>query len=269
MIGGSFTSYNGTSRNRIARLNTDGNLDSSFNPGTGVTGTNVGISSITLQSDGKILIVGSFTAYNGTPKNRLARLNTDGSIETSFNPVTGANSNVSSIALQLDGKIIIGGSFTAYNGTDRNSIARLNTDGSLDTNFNPRIGIGGSLGGNSSFLYSIALQSDGKILIGGGFSTYSAITRNGIARLNIDGSLDNSFNPGIGANDYVSSIALQSDGKILMGGSFTTYNGTPRNRIARLNANGSLDNSFNPGTGVAGANFSKVYSIVLQQDGKS
>jgi len=256
LIGGSFTSYNGTSINKIARLNTDGSLDTTFNPGT--TGANSSVQSIALQSDGKILIGGQFTTYNSTAINRIARLNADGSLDTSFNVGTGANKDVSSIAIQSDGKILIVGDFTSYNGTSIYKIARLNTDGSLDATFNP-----GS--GSDSKIFEIALQSDGKILIGGDFIFYNGTAKNRIARLNADGSLDPSFNVGIGANSVVISIALQSDGKILIGGVFHDYNGTAVNRIARLNADGSLDMTFNPGT--AGAN-SSVQSIAIQSDGK-
>ena len=155
----------------------------------------------------------------------------DGSLDTSFNPGSVANSGVLSIASQPDGKILIGGWLTQYNGTTRNDIARLNSDGSLDTSFNPGSGVHGSIS-------SIALQPDGKILIGGEFTQYNGTTRNNIARLNPDGSLDTSFDPGSGADSSISSIALQPDGKILIGGGFTEYNGTPRNNIARLNSSG-------------------------------
>ena len=254
LIGGLFTSYNGTSRYRMARLNADGSLDASFNPGSGA---NNNVYSIALQPDGKILIGGEFISYNGTYRNYLTRLNADGSLDASFNPGTGASYTVYSIALQPDGKILIGGSFTSYNGTSRKYIARLNADGTLDASFNPGTGANG-------YVNSIALQPDGKVLIGGEFASYNRTTRRRIARLNADGSLDASFNPGSGANGSVYSIALQPDGKVLIGGYFTSYNGTSRNRIARLNADGSLDASFNPGTGAS----STVYPIALQPDGK-
>jgi uncharacterized delta-60 repeat protein len=253
IIGGQFTSYNGTAQNRIARLNSDGSLDRSFNSGIG---TNSPVNLIKLQTDGKILIAGFFTSYNGIARNRIARLNPDGSLDDSFNPVTGANSCVNSLALQTDGKILIVGWFTAYNGTARNRIARLNMDGTLDSSFNPGTGA-------NDYVYSIALQSDGKILIGGYFTSYNGSARNRIARLNTDGSVDVSFNSATGANGYVYTIAVQSDGKMLIGGDFTNYNGTARNRIARLNTDGSIDNSCNFGTG---AN-SIIRSIALQSNG--
>ncbi|MBI4826670.1 MAG: delta-60 repeat domain-containing protein, partial [Nitrospirae bacterium] len=160
-------------------------------------------------------------------------------------------SSVNSIALQTDGKILIGGAFTTIGEITRNGIARLNSDSSLDAAFNPNA---------NDFVSSIAVQADGKILIGGYFTTIGGVTRNRIARLNSDGSLDAAFNPN--ANDFVSSIAVQADGKILIGGAFTTIGGVTRNRIARLNSDGSLDVAFNPNAS------SSVNSIALQTDGK-
>jgi uncharacterized delta-60 repeat protein len=254
IIVGFFTRYNGVGRKGIARINADGSLDPTFNPGTGANGP---VESFALQPDGKILIGGYFTSYNGNARNYIARLNADGSLDATFNPGTGASSLVESIVLQPDGKILIGGWFTSYNGTARNRIARLNADGSLDATFNPGTGA-------SSTVNSIALQPDGKILIGGSFTSFNGMSRDRIARLNADGSLDATFNPGTGASNPVYSFALQPDGKILIGGFFTSYNGTSRGRIARLNPDGSLDATFNPGTGANG----DVRSIALQPDGK-
>jgi uncharacterized delta-60 repeat protein len=254
IIGGQFTSFNGTTRNRIARLNADGSLDTTFNPGSGA---NIYVSTIALQPDGKIIIGGIFTSYNGTARNRIARLNADGSLDTTFNPGTGANDYVSIITLQSDGKIIIGGQFTSFNGTARNYIARLNADGSLDTTFN-------SGSGASNSVSTIALQPDGKIIIGGQFTSFNGTARNRIARLNTDGSLDTTFDPGTGSNNLVRTTTLQTDGKIIIGGAFTSFNGTARNRIVRLNADGSLDTTFNIGSG---AN-DEVLTTALQPDSK-
>ncbi|HBG71995.1 MAG: hypothetical protein A2W93_05425 [Bacteroidetes bacterium GWF2_43_63] len=253
IIGGSFTAYNGMTRKGIARLNTDGSLDASFNPGTG-TGT---VLTTAIQSDGKIIIGGSFTIYNGTTINRIARLNADGSLDATFDPAGGANNTVNTIAVQNDGKIIIGGNFTTYNGTTRNYIARINTDGSLDTSFDP-----GS--GTNFYIYSIAVQSNGKIIIGGNFLNYNGTTRSKIARINADGSLDTTFNPGNGANGTILTTAIQSDGKIIIGGHFSTYDGWARDKIARINADGSLDGTFLPSTG---AN-TVVRTTAIQSDGK-
>jgi len=257
IIVGRFTAYNGTARGRIARLNADGTLDATFNPGTGAIGTVETIETAAIQTDGKIIIGGSFTIYNGTFINRIARLNADGTLDATFTPGTGASSTVRTSALQPDGKIIMGGDFASYNGTGRNRIARLNADGTLDATFNP------GTGANNRVL-TTALQPDGKIIIGGWFTNYNGAPINRIARLNADGTLDATFNPGTGANNRVHTIALQPDGKIIIGGLFTSYNGTGIIRIARLNADGTLDATFNPGTGADGP----VVTTALQPDGK-
>lgn len=256
IIGGDFWSYNGTNICRIARLNTDGTLDTSFNPGTGPAGS---VRAVSIQSDGKIIIGGDFTSYNGTGRNRIARLNTDGSLDTSFDPGAGANDWVWSISIQSDGQIIIGGDFTSYSGIGRNRIARLSSNGSLDTSFNPGTGA-------NNWVWSTSIQSDGRIIIGGDFTSCNGADRNGVARLNTNGSLDASFNPGTGPNGTVRSTTIQSDGKIILGGRFTSFNGRNRNRIARLNTNGSLDISFNSGT--AGNDYGNISSISIQDNGK-
>jgi uncharacterized delta-60 repeat protein len=257
IICGNFTAINGTSINRIARLNSDGSLDVTFNPGTGA---NNYINQVLLQPDGKILIGGIFTTYNGTARNRITRLNNTGSLDASFDIGTGANNVVHSIGLQSDGKIIVVGEFTIYNRISRNYLIRLNSDGILDASFNSS----DLLRGPNSWTTTLAIQSDDKLLIGGFFTAFNGILRSRIARLNANGSLDDSFNPGLGANNVLSSIGVQPDGKIVVGGIFTSYNGTSRNRIARLNSIGSLDETFNPGTG----SNSQVLSIAFQSDGK-
>jgi uncharacterized delta-60 repeat protein len=134
LIGGEFTTYNGTSRGYVARLNTDGSLDTGF-LATGA-GANGAVNSVAVQSDGKVLIGGDFTTYNGTSRGHVARLNSDGSLDSGFLATgAGANGAVISLLVQSDGKVLIGGNFPAYNGTARGSVARLNSDGSLDTGF--------------------------------------------------------------------------------------------------------------------------------------
>ena len=145
--------------------------------------------------------------------------------------------------MQPDGKVLIGGYFNTVNGTNRYHCP-AQCQRQSGQQFQSRHGQ------LPPGVFSVALQSDGKVLIGGNFYTVNGTNRNGIARLNANGSLDGSFNPGTGrmAMGLLSS-PLQPDGKVLVGGGFTTFDGTNRNGIARLNANGSLDSSFNPGTG--------------------
>lgn len=254
VIGGDFTTYNGISRSRIARLNADGSLDGSFVPDF-----NDAVYAVAVQQDGKIVVSGAFTTVNGTPCNHIARFNTDGTLDAGFTPGNATNNSIYAIALQPDGKIVIGGSFSLYNGTSRNGVARLNTDGLLDPAFNPGTGaIGGTV-------YSLAVQSDGKVLIGGYFTSYNGTARNYIARINANGTLDTGFTPGTGATGGgVLAIAVQSDGKVVIGGYFTSYNGTTRSSLARLNANGTIDASFYPGNGFNGG----IRSIGIQSDEK-
>lgn len=259
---GTFTSYNGTTVNRIVRLNTDGTIDSSFTIGTGFNNI---VNAIVVQYDGKIICGGAFTAYNGTTINRIARLNTDGTLDTSFVVGTGFNGAVNSIAiLSYDanlnlGKIIYTGAFTSYNGTAINRIACLSLDGPIDSSFTTNVGTG-----FNNTVNTVAIQSDSKILCGGTFTTYKGVTSNRIIRLNSDGTLDSGFSTGTGFALTISIIKIQSDGKVIVGGSFTSYNGTSSVRIVRLNTDGAMDSDFITGTGFN----NNVLTIFIQSDGK-
>lgn len=254
IIGGAFFKYNGTTVDHLARLNTDGRLDSSFSLGIGANGD---VKTIAIQNDGKIIIGGDFITYNGTIVNHIARINSDRSLDTTFHVGSGVNGSLKAIAIQSDGKIIIGGSFTSYNGISTNNIARINTDGSLDSNFSIGTGPNGQV-------KEIDFQNDGKIIMQGSFTSYNGVGINYIARINSDGSLDSSFNLGLGTYQTVRMVAIQNDGKIIIVGDFTSVNGTNIKYIARVNTNGSLDTTFNSGTGPE----SSVYNCTIQSDGK-
>ena len=254
LVGGIFSSFNGISRNSIARLNTDGTLDTTFDAQTNPNGT---IYSLTVQNDGKILVGGYFTSINGTSRKSIARLNTDGTLDTTFDPGAGFNGTVYSIEIQGDGKVLAGGFFSSYNGISRNNIVCLNTDGTLDAIFD-------SGSGFNNRVTSIALQNDGKILVGGFFTSFNGLTQNRIIRLNADGNYDNSFDTGVGFNANIFTIAIQSNEKIIAGGVFDSYNGTPENMLSRLHTDGTLDNSFDTGTGFDDA----VFALAIQSDNK-
>ncbi len=254
LIGGDFMSYNGIQRLKIARINSNGSLDPSFNTSYGPNNT---VHTLVLQPDGKILFGGRFEAFNSIARNRIARLSANGSLDISFDPGLGADSTILTMVLQPDGKILIGGDFTSYNGIVRNRIARLNSDGSLDPSFNP------GPGPNKS-VESMVLQSNGRIVVGGWFTTFNGVIRNRITRLNSDGSMDSDFDQGTGTNAPIWQLTLQPDEKILVGGFFTECDGTARNNIARLNNDGSLDTSFDPGTGASNT----VWEMAPLSDGK-
>lgn len=142
-----------------------GDLDLTFAP-TGITTFSV-VNDVVVQPDGKILVAGVFFSMNGAPAGRIARLNADGSTDATFAPAGGANGDVSVIALQADGKIVIAGNFTSVSGTAMNRIARLNPDGTLDMTFTIGLGF-------NAIVQDIAVQPlDGKIVAGGGISPAS------------------------------------------------------------------------------------------------
>lgn len=243
ILGGQFRGYNGFTQNKIVRLFPDGQRDSTFVTGTGFSIYAVTVNSIVIQQDGKILVGGDFVEYNGIQKNRIVRLNPDGSIDGSFNIGTGFNNTVSTLALQPDGKLFVSGNFTEFNGILRNRLVRLNEDGSIDATFD----IGS---GFNSAVAEVNLQVDGKIIVGGGFTQYNGIQANRIIRLNSNGSIDNSFNTlGTGFNNAVRGIYPQQNGKFIVTGEFSNYNGSVQIRIARINDDGSLDLTFNTGNG--------------------
>jgi uncharacterized delta-60 repeat protein len=220
---------------------------------------------VVVQPDGKILIGGDFTSVspNGgaaVTRNRIARLNPDGTLDAAFNP--NANGGVYTIVVQADGKILVGGYFTGVGGQPRNRIARLDATTGLADSFDPNANEG---------VYTIAVQADGKILAGGFFHGTNSIggqTRDWFARLDPTTGLADSFDPH--ANFFVYAIVVQADGKILVGGAFggpNSIGGKDRNCIARLDPTTGLADSFNGNAGNPGTN-SGVTVIALQADGK-
>ncbi|HYP02565.1 MAG TPA: Calx-beta domain-containing protein [Pyrinomonadaceae bacterium] len=280
----------------VRRFNTDGSPDTTFQPAS----LNFGAMAVAPQPDGKIVISGAFTTVNNIRKNRIARLNADGSLDETFDAGAGLNDFATSIIVQPDGKIVIGGYFNSVNSVQRFHIARLNADGSLDTTYQQPLFIStvyamalqpdgkivaatgsGTIRLNSdgssddSFIRSndshttvaVALQPDGKILIGGSFEQLQGTPVYHIARLNADGTLDRSFDTGTGPSSYVQAVALQPDGKVIIAGSFNSFNGTATSAaVARLNANGSLDPSFKASQELPGN--SPVQLLLIQPDGK-
>ena len=248
----------------LCRLNSNGTFDSTFDITIGSSGLNNSVKTIHIQNDGKILIGGEFTQIirNGITYNypKIIRLNTDGSIDTSFIIGTGFNDTVEKIEVQNDDKIVVGGRFTEYSGTSYNSIIRLNYDGSIDTTFNVGTGFIGTV------VWDIIKDGD-KLLIGGDFTSYNGTSINKLIRLLTNGDIDGSFNIGTGFNNTVLSIGIQSTGKIIVGGVFTEFNGVDLyyGCIVRLNSDGSYSNSF--GYGLDGV-YGGVATISVQPNDK-
>lgn len=253
-VGGSFEAANGKAAKNIAKLNNSGSsLDYNFN-----TTTNGHVFDIATQRDGKIIIGGQFTTVNDVTRKGVARLNSDGTLDTSFSPFN-VDGSVRGIVVLPNGKIIIAGSFTAYDifGNSRENLARLDGDGNLDLDFDQ----------DANYqIFAIALQPDGKILIGGEFRTIGGVSRNRIARVNSDGTLDADFDPN--SNLTVYALALQSDGKIVLGGNFSTVGGVARNNIARIDSYGNLDTTFNSIFDNDDAQADQIRTIFVNDDGK-
>lgn len=255
LAAGSFTHVNGVRSPHISRLTASGAVDSTFNPGG--TGPSASILDAAVQADGKILIMGSFVLYNGVSRPRVARLTADGALDYGFDPGVGPNTTAVRIYALSGGRSLLIGStgLTTYGGLSRTAIIRINPDGSADPSFDA-----GILNGTVN---AAAVQSDGRLVIGGTFTTIAGVQRNRIARLETSGAVDGSF--AASADSSVSAVAIQSDGRVLVGGALGAVNDLARTRVARLLANGAVDTDWDESIGPN----STVSDIVSLEDGRS
>lgn len=224
---GLFTSAGAIARRNVAKLNGNGTLDLAFNPAVGVTNFSSVLAAL-VQPDGMVILAGDFPVINGTAHNLIARVFPNGTVDSSFDAGVIGGSSISQLLLQPDGKILIAGSFSSIDGYSRIGLARLNTNGTVDTSFVLPNGLNG--------VTSMGLQSDGKILLAGNFG-YTApppasFSQNYLLRLDTTGTADSSLRTVISGS--LATAALQSDGRILIGGFFQSVGGTNINCIARL-----------------------------------
>jgi uncharacterized delta-60 repeat protein len=266
-----------------------GDLDLTFDT-DGIVKTGIRVDSrakaVVVQNDGKVIAAG-YSSSGGNNDFALARYNVNGSLDSSFDndgkvttPVR-ENSEITSMALQSDGKIVVAGySYDTFN-VNSFGLARYNIDGSLDTSFDTDGKVTTSMGEQSSGAEAINIQSDGKIVVAGYSTNNLNASAFALARYNIDGSLDTSFDTDGkvttdigGSNDKALSLAIQSDGKILAGGySLNQTGGRNDNDFAlvRYNTNGSLDTTFDTDGKVTteiGTNNDSANTIAIQSDGK-
>ena len=264
VIGGGFTQLNGSAVKYIARLNSDGTPDTAFTASVG-SGFNSDVNALALQSDGKIVAGGAFTQFQGGGPAYVARLNADGTKDSTFagNVGSGLNLDVYSIALQSTGKIVIGGAFTQLGSASAKYLVRLNTDGTNDAAFTSALGTG-----LDSTVYALDAQSNDKVVVGGVFTTLAGTGAGYAARLNSDGSPDTAFLSTIGAgfNSDVYSVVVQPDDEILLGGTYVQLGGTLAGHVVRLNTDGSTDTVF--ASNVGPAFNGDVYAMAVQSDGK-
>ncbi len=254
VIGGSFTQVNGQPRAYIVRLNPDGSVDTSFAD----SGLNGSVRKLIILPDGKILIGGDFNQAGGFTRVQLARLNANGTADPTFQAPVLADGNGGFItfARQTDGKIVVGGGFSQAEGQPHAGLIRLTTNGAVDTTFNPQVLRPGFI----PLVWTIAIQSDSKIVIGGDFSLVNYEGRQNIARLNSNGTLDTTFTASSNARVY--ALALQPDKKILVGGVMSVLSGQAVINLGRLNSNGTPDSGFLPSANAS------VNTMVVQTDGK-
>jgi uncharacterized delta-60 repeat protein len=187
------------------------------------------ITALAVQSNGDIVFGGKFGTVNGVARQGIGRVHSDGVPDASFADVfrNSVAPNVFSILAPPDDKLIVAGSFEIGGTVVRHHLVRLRADGTVDPTFNTADGVSGPI-------RAVARQRDGKVLIGGEFLTVQGVSRNGVARLNADGSLDPGFDIGTGTDALVKAVAILPSGDILMGGRFTSVNGVVRFGLARL-----------------------------------
>jgi len=255
-----------SSYDQLVRLHQDGTLDYAFNSTNAIdsVGRFFQINALSVQSDGKVLVAGWRHLIETFGIQYCLRLNSDGSRDTNFigtNWMSAAKQQIFGITPDRNGKVLMFGEYLLnYGGPS--FIVRFNTNGTRDTSFN--VSFDGTLGTlNSSYgtrVSSIGLQDDGRIVVGGSFTNVQGVARKGIARVNADGSIDPSFDPGAGVDDPVLAI-LPLPGSIFIGGQFSTVNGASRRCLARLNTDGSLDQGFTPGSNL----YPTVVNALLSQ----
>jgi uncharacterized delta-60 repeat protein len=227
LIGGRFENVNGLQRFYLARLLPDGTNDPSFQPGHGIDAFSGRVSAVAIQHDGHMIIGGRFDTISGIERGNIARLNPDGSIDETFNTPKGVNGPIAQVHLLPDGRIYISGEFTSVAGRTARKIARLLPSGQLDQTFDT----------NNAFrrnTTSMVPLRDGRVFVAGEFISVGSTPRGRIVLLNADGSLDPSFDPGLGADDVINSLTLHRDGWLYVGGLFQHFNGIQSPYLARL-----------------------------------
>jgi uncharacterized delta-60 repeat protein len=206
-------------------------------------------------SDGKIICVGNFNSYSGISRNYICRLNSNGSLDTTFSVGSGFNNFTFSVSQQSDGKIIVGGAFTSYSGINCNYICRLNTDGSFDSTFNS------GYSGFNSYVTSVNVTSGDTIVVGGDFTEFNGVSKLYIAGLTSGGTLNTDFGYVGGLDGTVQTIKIISDYSIFISGTFNNYLGLPITRnFTKLSQFGAIDIPFlnNLNTGLSSGYFDSI-----------
>ncbi len=270
LLGGKFDLINETARYRIARLNADSTVDASFQVNTSGTGNYFSIIRdiylIRAQADGKIVLTGFFDyVLNGETKKNFVRLNSDGSIDPTFNlipPIPDWSQILiggqNRFQIYSDGKLMVGTSRSTNGG--RLGPVKLTAGGAIDTSFTTTL----NSAATSMYIDDVLIQPDGKIIASGTYENNSnGIFKSFVARFNTDGSLDPAFPYTEEPNRLYSKLVLLPSGKILIS-KYAIGGGSAK--IRRLNSNGSVDNSFNPVS--LSDSTAKINSLLVLPNGK-
>lgn len=261
VIGGAFYSSSGIAQANITRLNPNGTVDTVFDQNVFVDGP---VNALVLQSDGKVLVGGGFLTVDFERRVSIGRLNTDGTLDITFDACVAATAGAgaTALALQSDGTIFASGRFTFSTGVSRDGIARLKSCGDVDLNYDPQPGIN-----PDATVFALALRTNGTVCLGGDFQTFQLAPRRGIVQLTANGAVDEAFDPGAGITEggTVYAIAIQPDGKAIIAGYFSGYNGKTKLSLARVNLDGSLDTICDAGLGPNNS----VSSLAIQSGGRT
>lgn len=251
LLGGDFSTVNGSPRHRLARLHPEGKVEA---PETFAAGpfTNSGdVHAIAVQPDGKIIVAGSFVDWGGQTRRGIARMEKNGELDEGFATGLGANSSIDTMLLLPDGKLLVAGPFTAFDGAPRTGLARLDSEGNLDPGFNLEV---------AGLITGLALQADGKVLLCGVFPEVGGHAKPSLARLLTTGAVDTDFSPVIRPDGYYFRVCPQLDGRILVAGSFQP----PTSGLLRLSQNGQEETAPDfLATGVQ-----QVTNMTVQADGR-
>jgi uncharacterized delta-60 repeat protein len=248
--GGILASVGINTANVLWRFDPDGQRDTGFE-----VVCNSGIQQIALLPDGRIAIGGLFTMVAGEPRGYIAVLSQDGNLDTTFAAGSGADSWVRAFLVMSDGSLLVGGVFTTFNGMPRKGLVRLTPSGELDGTYDPMM-----IAFEGSSVNTLALDGEGRLLVGGGFQINDPVQWDHLGRFLPDGSPDTTFDTGSGPSDLVFCVAPLPNGRILVGGRFSSFNGHPRKALACLYGNGEIDGTYDA---LIDAYFSPLMNVIL------
>lgn len=267
IVGGAFTKFNDDTVGNLVELLPNGQLNTTFPFGKSIRDSGSSVNTIQLYNNGDIIVSGKFKSYNGYDRNSLVRIKENGAIDLSLNVFSGFNGKVRTIAHYPDGRLLVGGSFTCYNGYYGKGLVRLFANGSVDSSFHIGMGIGANPFYSS--IYQVAIQPDNKIIVAGSFFKFNNKPVGNLIRLLPNGVLDSTFYSGVaGLNGTINCLKLLKDGKMYVAGEFDTYDNSFSQKIARILPNGKRDTTFRCSDGALSGFAANVYALEVQNDGK-